>query len=278
MHPKSFITLNARGGLANRMRAIASGVALAADVDAGVRILWIVNDELHAGFNDLFIPSPSLRIDSISSILGLFSCYPARKRNLYLSPVVRSVMFDTILEDDGRLPIGDPNEMKAAVTGSAGRTFIGSGLQFYPFSPELYKSLFQPRADICNAVSEQMKALGHTPIGFHIRRTDNKAAIAGSPLELFIEKAGELLCDSNVRIYLATDNNTVKQRLGSLFKDKIIYSPSAADRRSKNGMRQALAEMLILSRCSRIYGSFYSSFSEAAAMLGDVPLDILKVK
>lgn len=34
--------------------------------------------------------------------------------------------------------------------------------------------------------------------------------------------------------------------------------------------------MVILSKCSKIYGSFYSSFSEAASKLGNVRLETLR--
>ena len=36
--------------------------------------------------------------------------------------------------------------------------------------------------------------------------------------------------------------------------------------------------MLLLSRTKKIYGSYYSSYNESAAMLGNIPLEVLTLK
>ncbi len=50
-----------------------------------------------------------------------------------------------------------------------------------------------------------------------------------------------------------------------------------ADYGSLEGIREGVADMYTLARTQKIYGSFQSSFSNIAAQLGRVPLEILKL-
>ena len=119
--------------------------------------------------------------------------------------------------------------------------------------------------------------LGDDATGFHIRRTDNTVSITESPVEAFITEAeNEFALHPGRKIYLATDDNEVKHLFHARFHGKTVTTPATADRRSLSGMRHALTEMLVLAGCARIIGSFYSSYSEAAAILGDTPLRQLR--
>jgi hypothetical protein len=48
------------------------------------------------------------------------------------------------------------------------------------------------------------------------------------------------------------------------------------NRHSKEGILEAVLEIYSLSKTARIFGSYYSSYSEMAAKLGKIKLEVLK--
>jgi len=90
------------------------------------------------------------------------------------------------------------------------------------------------------------------------------------------------------RVFLATDNADVEARLRARFPDAIVVYPKRyrAASRSRLSLRtlrrqpvlqrtsiigEALIEMLLLSRCSRIVGTYWSSFAHVSAVWSGVP-------
>jgi hypothetical protein len=113
-------------------------------------------------------------------------------------------------------------------------------------------------------------------VGVHIRRGDNEKATSESPSELFWE-AMEKYSSSTV-FYLATDSMDVRNEAIERFPNRILFaSNSLLSRNDPIGCRDAVVDFFCLSRCSEIIGSYYSSFSEMAAMYGEVPLRILRL-
>lgn len=49
-----------------------------------------------------------------------------------------------------------------------------------------------------------------------------------------------------------------------------------AARQDENGIADAVVDLFILSRTQRLYGSYWSSFSEVAAQIGNIPLEIVR--
>ena len=104
-------------------------------------------------------------------------------------------------------------------------------------------------------------------------------AIRESPTYLFINKAKEETArDDSTMFYLATDDQDIKKEFRSTFGDRVITMDEKADRSSVRGIRGGLADMWTLSRTKRIYGSAGSTFSMAAAAIGNTELTVLKSK
>lgn len=78
------------------------------------------------------------------------------------------------------------------------------------------------------------------------------------------------------RLYLATDDEGVKAEVLARYGRRVVTAPAEASRGSVGGIRDGLADMLTLARTSVIYGSAGSSFSEMAARIGGVPLEVLR--
>jgi hypothetical protein len=112
-------------------------------------------------------------------------------------------------------------------------------------------------------------------VGVHIRRGDNKKSIEESPSELFWEAMSAY--DSSVLFYVATDSEEERLEAIERFPNRIMKgSDTVLSRNDPFGCREGMLDFYCLSRCSEILGSYYSSFSEMAAMYGGVPLRVIK--
>ena len=110
----------------------------------------------------------------------------------------------------------------------------------------------------------------------HIRRTDNVESIKFSPLELFLEKINfEVSENENVNFFLSTDDLNVEERIISEFGNKIITHKKEFSRQTVAGMQDAVVDMFCLSKTAVIYGSYWSSFSEISARIGEINLTTL---
>lgn len=270
------------GGLANRMRAIASGISLAQNLGVSdVEVAWPVNSDLFCRFEELFEDQSQLfRVIDTGPLKDIFLHDIPRKKNLYLANIVQKGRYGSKLTDWDTLPTlaDDPALMEKTARSIRGTLMIRSGVEYYPFGGRLYRSIFRPLPEIVAGARDRIQAAPGRRVGMHIRRSDNVASIRHSPVYLFVDAAEkELASDPGTRLYLATDDQAVKDDFISRFGDRIITSARDADRNSPAGIREALTEMLSLSLCSKIYGSYWSSFSEASAMLGEVTLETLAV-
>ena len=78
------LTLVPSGGLANRMRAIASAHCLCQQTDSSLQVVWFRDWALNAPFNSIFLPQ-GLTIREATPIDYLLNDRP-RKRNLWNLP------------------------------------------------------------------------------------------------------------------------------------------------------------------------------------------------
>lgn len=119
----------------------------------------------------------------------------------------------------------------------------------------------------------QQPTIDPSTIGIHIRRTDNRQSILHSPNEYFIEKIKEEIeINPQAQFYLATDCEKTKEIILYNFKNRIITNNFVLNRNTKEGMLHSLNDFLSLSLCSKILGSYRSSYGEIAAAYGNKPL------
>jgi hypothetical protein len=109
-------------------------------------------------------------------------------------------------------------------------------------------------------------------VGIHIRRTDHTKCIENSPINFFINEINKEQSDK--KFYLATDCDITKRYLKVMYGDRIITSDIVLKRTSKEGVKGAIQDFINLANCSKIIGTKYSSFSEMAALYGNIPLII----
>ena len=88
----------------------------------------------------------------------------------------------------------------------------------------------------------------------------------------------KLAVDENTRqhFFVATDDGPTKSKLISIFGDRIHTRENVAVREADTGVQDAVIGLFLLASCSRLFGSYYSSFSEVAAQIGRIDLEQLK--
>lgn len=245
------------GGLCNRMRAINSAKVLAHRRGEPLKVIWNVNAELGCPFEALFETPKGFQVRSITSKWDPVKLFYQLTRSSLGNEDIRRV------RTDGNLP----DEYAAALPK---RLYIATEEHFFvnhdysDFVPA--QKLHEQIAALCSGFSSHN-------VGVHIRRTDNKPAIGKSSTDAFVASMRRALeHDPDTMFYLATDDMREEAHLRELFGDRIISNETRdLSRDSINGIRDALIDLMCLSKTDRIIGSYFSSFTDIAADLSGIP-------
>lgn len=272
------LTVNTIGGLANRMRSMASAIAIKNMSGAETNIIWAINKDLGAGFEDLFQPV-DIPVYTPSAVEYSLKYELPRRRNAYLSGIYQKLFFDRVFTDT------DPHFFdlvdkcafgKYAITCGAKRILVISGADFGDATAECYSKIFRPGTAVEEYLCKRTDLFGEMTVGVHIRRTDHELSILHSPMHLFVERIASILLKyPGAKIFVATDDSECLNVLRDKFGSSIVAITECASRTSKNGMLEGAADMWALSRCKLILGSYGSSFSDMASKLGNTPIEII---
>lgn len=267
------ITFIPVGGLANRMRSINSSISLSNDDD--LIIYWFKDKGLNCCFSQLFKPIPLPNVTLIeANFWHKISVDRPRKKNLYIPRFYQKLRFDSCLYEN-ETKEGHLNYLQW--TKQHKSVYLASYNQFYTPSNKL-KNLFIPTDYIQERINETCSHHTQHTIGVHIRRGDLEIAYKKSPIKLFVDAMEQAIQKNpDCNFYLATDSETDKYFLNKRFGNRIICLQQAADRNSILGMENAVIDLYALARTQTIFGSFYSSYSEIAAQLGQGNLHILTI-
>ena len=260
-------------GLCNRLRAIASAIALARDSGAMLKIYWVKNHDLNCRFDDLFSP---MSIDNVELIECnrkpiLFRAY--RSDNKWKGAIC------TIIEGiqkrfiDQILYKKDPVNLFLHENGSLenpNRIIIETQHRFYRC--ENFNLYFKPILQIQDRIDKQVASFAPHTIGVHLRRTDLPQQHL-SPTSSFIKMMEEeVKKDNAVSFFVASDSETDKQELQEKFGGRVITTIVETSRSTLEGMQDAVFDLFVLARTNMILGTYYSSFSETAAIdIGQLP-------
>lgn len=287
MPKNKILEINPVGGLANRMRTLAGGITLASELDVDYKVIWFKNWEINADPHELFDSECDFLEKTICpSALKYYGIYSApRKKNLYVSGVAQLRYGAKILDPFPAMHQMTDEQLRLHVNRKFRKGFEHSRVCYlqncdniYPFSAELYRKLFRPSEEIVSRVKAITTLLEDDYYGLHLRRTDNKMSISNSPDHLFEEKIQEILRKNpSTKFYLATDSEEVKSKFSGKFGENIVTSKSVATRDTPAGIKDAMVELFVLASSKHIYGSFYSSYSAAASILGKVELTNLTI-
>jgi len=240
------IILRVQGGFANRLRAIVSAVLWAQDIDATLEIFWPVEvGHMPCKLDDL------IDSRSIDRLTYVHNGYLSRAHQILNAEDMRTVM-----------SLGEEIRIES----------------YSEFHPDLIaRSVRGLEALRKIRIMKYLEDIAETfrftnTVGIHIRRTDHVKCIKASPLEAFIDCVKGVLEERDVKFYLATDDIDVKNMFISRWGDAIVSPITSLGRRSVEQQQNGIIEWLLLQKCSKIYASAGSSFSELAALRAGIPL------
>ena len=152
---------------------------------------------------------------------------------------------------------------------NGGSCLIESCYRFCPVENN-YKA-FRPIADIRSRIENKRAEFHHT-VGVHIRRGDHTVSAQASTTDKFIH-AMENLREENpdITFFLCTDSIPLKNKLIRDFENRIIVNDiGSVDRNRREAIREALIDLFCLAGTEKIYGSYWSTFSQVAADIGGI--------
>jgi hypothetical protein len=261
------LVLYPRGGICNRLRAIASAKRLCAQTGALCTVLWDWGD-----YRALFDDDTEWLPYAASSDLDqekVFSGYHHVRH---------------LLQDEG----GARGNRRVSVT-TYPRVVVTSGYVFYaaeepPLRGRHYEEPVLPWFPKPHAlVLEKVRAFRQahfspSTAGMHIRRTDHKPATFHCPDKAYFKEADRLIAAGR-RVFLATDNvetvRTMKERYG----DNLLSYPksSALSQRwpretwDRVDVIDDMVDLWLLASCDFVIGSTQSSYSRVGMLLNGSP-------
>ena len=81
--------------------------------------------------------------------------------------------------------------------------------------------------------------------------------------------------DETTTFFLASDSEKVKKSLKEKFGSKILTANLELNRDSNEGIKGAVIDMYCLARTKKIYGSYFSTFSQVAAAISGIEEEIV---
>lgn len=263
MRKTLFVLPGLRSGLCNRMMAISGAAELARRYHMRVVVLWTRDSMLNAKFSDLFEPSffKVMEFPNEQSLAYKF-CYNAIR-------VLHPVFLISNKQFNNRLYINP--EYFDRLKGRHGVLNT-----YYNVAPDDDFSMFKLNHRLQPLLYSKTEL--QNACGIHIRRTDHQLSILHSPTSLFIEKMEEEIAhDSSIRFYLATDDPSEEACFKDRFGERIlVQTKKQNDRCTKKGMIEAVVDLANLSHCKRLYASYGSTFSRAAAKWGGIDYTVLE--
>ncbi|WP_242926092.1 hypothetical protein [Pontibacter vulgaris] len=281
------IIIHPIGGLANRMRVIASAMALSKLTNKRIKLIWIKNSDLNCEFLDLFNPVEELEI--ITSRTKFRYAKSTNQTKMYRRILVWIInnligINYCIKEKDVKEYIWEKKADIIKIIKEHNNIYFHTCLELTKFSYDLnlgknleYFSRFKPNDEVQQNINKITKLFNNNTIGIHIRRTDNQKSIEYSPTTLFIEKMmKEIDNNKNTNFFLATDDLATENELKRIFGNKIITYEKELNRNSKKGIVDAVVDLYCLSKTKYIYGSYWSSFSDIASRIGKIEFKTIK--
>lgn len=258
------------GGLCNRMRAMATGIAIARHYQSQAYIYWNNCLGLKANFSDLFKP---VHENDVLIIENRSWTHDVRNTQSYLLrwPLLR-MKYNQIFFNYNYLNSRE-TDILTQINGKNNNSLLL--VSCHPMCEQSdLRTLFVPTDEIQCDIDKITRLYSAQTIGVHIRRTDNNKSIKSSPISAFEKRMQtELEKNSNTTFYVASDDNEVKEYLKQKFPPNVITIFEDTSRNSLEGMRFAVVDLFCLSKTNHIIGSYYSSYSHIASVLGGISVE-----
>lgn len=139
-------------------------------------------------------------------------------------------------------------------------------------------SYLKPIDEVAERVEEKVKGFNNNTIGIHVRRTDHVLSREMSTKDKVMSFIDKIL-KSNVsaEFFVSSDSEEEKIMLAERYGQKIIVNNiESCDRTEVKANQFALLDLYCLSKTSKIYGSYFSTFSQVAADINKIEIEDIK--
>ncbi|MCR9222565.1 MAG: glycosyltransferase [Hyphomonas sp.] len=266
--PRAKFFVDAQHGLGNRLRAIASGAAIANRTDRELVVVWHPDHHCECEMRDLFdyvgpvisesfvADAPSLGIDTYNYMEseGGEKDKPIQlgSGDIYFRGAFVAVSDMTDWDEENRF-------LKSLIPAAAVRELVA------PFN-------------LSNHVAAHIRMEGGAGLdGHEYEQVSNWTEKDHELLHYWREKSNFkhfithidkiFEQDPSAKLFLATDMQQTYDIFQGYYGDKLAFLSREVYDRSKEQIIYALADAILLSRCKRLLGSTWSSFSEMAMRL-----------
>lgn len=254
-------------GLANRINCIMSAWELLEHYEAEIDIYWENTPDCAADFNDLFMPISRNHLTMHNTTP--FHLKAPSKRNLFVPTLIRHALFNHQYSGSefDRLDLDDVMKKDISI-------YISAHNRFNKYARiSMMGEILVPAHDIQYRINKVVSQYADYTVGVHIRRTDNVLAIQNNPIEKYIDLMNqEIEKHPDSKFYVATDSIDVKNELRRKYGERVITEQWELRRNRKQGIKDAVAEVFCLGKCSKIIGSTNSTFSLLGSRLFDTPI------
>ncbi len=242
------LTIEVLAGMANRLRALVSAICLAEDLDRNLHVIWSAND-----------PACMARFESLWERSSL--------------PRWVTVDMGPLLEPG--VMVLSPADMEEYVKRGDTRPIRSYGHFHQTDAPRwlTYLRKLQPTIHLAPQLNTPFFSDPVAIVGVHIRRGDHMKARKESPLEAFL--VAMRAEPSTTKFFLATDDATERRAIEAEFPGRVWSPATTLSRMTQKGMQDAVVDFIGLARCSKILGSYDSSFSQLASLYGKKPLQVV---
>lgn len=275
-HSKPVVYVDAQHGLGNRLRAIGSAAAIAKSLGRELVIVWQADHHCECEFRDLFDYDGLVITQSFTS-----------KAYQYMDVYNYMEIEPGACKDKPVTPtLGQDLYLRAAYT------FVHTA-SHWEAENEFIKSL-TPSKEVQELI-EKFEVDGY--IAAHIRMEAGEGLDHNtydsvenwtqeghdqlhywrekSHYSAFIKRIDQLIeQDDTLKLFVATDLQETYDIFQQCYGERLVYLRRDVFDRSKEQIIYALADVLLLSKCSKLLGSTWSSFSEAAMRLSDTYSEI----
>lgn len=279
------------GGLCNRLRVISSFQVLARYTGRELRVCWRPS----VGFSDEDL---SELFDNQFARLGESEFDQLCEDALCLhDAIIPGWEGERIWHGDpvaGMRDVLDPNARPViayrglfAVDGLVGRDAATQLPMSFPADYLAELRTWRPVAPLRRVVDELAVRFDSRTVGVHARRGDavihhrlGRYFRQSSDAEFFARMDRLLRDDPGTTFFLATDSAETdarfRERYGSVLRtNRAKRFVDSVPAQPKENQRDAVVDLFTLARTRHVLGTCYSSFSTAAAELGDLPLEVV---
>lgn len=273
------VVISPTQGFCNRLRSLASAYVLADYMNTNIYVNWVPEKCCNIAINDVFETKfNSIDVNVLKASLYYFN--PQKHTNEILQAYVN---------DD---QVCDWTRLKYLVI-EGGHEFKHPEMSTIDYLSR--KHAFYRKLKFISPIEKEVERYQNsrttktTRIGVHFRdyvaaydQADGRMFSQDSPFPKFTEIVERLLNSSrgtsaSIELYVTSNSEEILNRFREQYGGRatvINYTtPEGRDlsRDTTWGVQQAIIEMLLLSRCDILVGTYYSSFSDEACFFQMVP-------